>query len=357
MTWKKAKDKLFPTGIWAFVILEIISLLLESLFSATFLSYFGYILIILYIIYLISISIEKHRVFSVPVHIQWLVFLLIPVAASLCAASYLKISSSNSSVSFWNILIQKDTAVYISAVFFLSTLIVWACLILIKHFLNRDTYFAYAATCIPIKSTSTDRNITLCLIENRSHNESAWMFPGGHVDLTKNYYNEKDSSLSNVSVIPEKIVKKKAMEEAGLQELTFISLSNFRGNVRQLETGWSLNAPAFNYLFKVNDSANCYSILHHRVHLDFTYVATYKDIDPKSKRYNVYEFVLSLDNLPQSEKDAIASITHQLQEKLNERAQSGELAKAAHDLFPDSIPEMIYCACKYYQAFLKMPKP
>lgn len=357
MTWKKVKDKLFPAGIWAFVILEIISSLLGNLFSSSFLPYLGYALMLLYVIYLISISTEEHRVFSVPVHIQWLIFLIIPAAASLCAASYLKISSSNSDVTFWSILIQKDIAIYISIIFFLSALIVWACLILIKHFLNRDTYFAYAATCIPIKETSTDKNITLCLIENRSHNESAWMFPGGHIDLTKNYYNEKDSSLSNVSIIPERIVKKKAMEEAGLNELKFISLSDFRGNVRQLETGWSLNAPAFNYLFKVNDSANCYSILHHRVHLDFTYVATYKDIDPKSKRYDIYEFELSLDKLPQSEKEAISSITHQLQDKLNERSQSGEPAKTAHDLFPDSIPEMIYCACKYYQAFLKMPQP
>lgn len=303
------------------------------------------------------ISTEKHRVFSVPFYIQWLIFLVIPFVASLCAASYLKILPDNSQLTFLKILVQKNTAIYISIVFFLSVILVWTCLILIEHFLNRDTYFAYAATCIPIKETSTDKNITLCLIENRSHNESAWMFPGGHIDLSKNYYNEKDSSLSNVTIIPEKIVTKKAMDEAGLKELKFISLSDFRGNVRQLETGWSLNAPAFNYLFKVNDSANCYSILHHRIHLDFTYVVTYKDIDSKSKKYNTYEFELPFDKLPQSEKEAISTIAHQLQEKLNEYSQNGKSAKSAHDLFPDSIPEMIYFACKYYQLSLKMHNP
>ncbi|MGN0457297.1 MAG: hypothetical protein ACI4F2_10610 [Acutalibacteraceae bacterium] len=357
MNWKRIKNKLFPSGILAFVLLEILSLFLGYFFSSPFLSYLGYILVLLYIFYLIFITSENNRIFSVPVHIQWIVLLIVPTATSLCAVSYLKISSPISKITFGDILIQEDTAIYISILFFLSALIVWSCLILIKHFINRDTYFAYAATCIPIKSTSTETNITLCLIENRSHNESAWMFPGGHVDLAKNYYNEKDTSLSNVSIIPEKIVRKKAIEEAGLEELKFISLSDFRGNVRQLETGWSLNAPAFNYLFKVNDSANCHSILHHRVHLDFTYVATYKKTAPNSKRYNTYEFELSFDKLPKGEKEAISTITHQLQEKLNERSQSGESVKAAHDLFPDSIPEMIYCACKYYQAFLKIQKP
>ncbi len=356
MSWEKIKAKVFPSGFWAFLIPVILSVLLQNFFSLPFLFYSGYFFIVLYFIYLIIISSEKNRVFSFPVQIQWLVFFIIPFISSLCALLNLKVYSSEAKITIWDILSKEDNATYISLVFFLSVVLVWSCLVLVKHFINRDTFFAYAATCIPIKETSSAQTISLCLINNRSHNESAWMFPGGHIDLTKNYYNEKDSSLSNLSVIPEKIVKKKAIVEAGLEDLTFISLSDFRGNVRQLETGLSLNAPAFNYLFKVNKSANCYSILHHRIHLDFTYVATYKSIDSKNKRYDTFEFELKMNELSQSEKEAISTISHRLQEKLNEFSRNGEPAKSAHDLFPDSIPEMIYCACKYYQAYQQLNK-
>lgn len=356
MNWETIKNKLFPSGFWVFLIPETISILLQNIFSLPFLFYLGYILIGLYIIYLCIISSEKNRIFSLPLHIQWLVLFIIPLISFLCALLYLKVSSSDSKLTVWFILIKGDSATFVSAVFFLSVVIVWSCLMLIKHFLNRDKYFAYAATCIPIKDNSSNDKISLCLINNHSHNESAWMFPGGHIDLTKNYYNEKDSSLSNLSIIPEKIVKKKAMIEAGLEELSFISLSDFRGNVRQLETARSLYAPAFNYLFKVNKSANCHSILRHRVHLDFTYVATYKNINTKSRRYETYEFELSMNGLPDSEKDAISMISHILEEKINEYTRNGDSVKPAHNLFPDSIPEMIYCACRYYQAYLMMKK-
>ncbi len=347
------KNNLVNIGFFSFLILETLSWLLGNILDATIFTFVGYVLVVGYFIFLIFALSEKQSLFSIPKHLQWIVFLVIPLIAALSAASYLKATSTIKDLTFWGTFAQRDYSLYISLIFFLCVFVIWSCISIVKYFMNRNLYFAYAATCIPIKENSTSTEITVCLIKNKSHNESAWMFPGGHVDITKNYYNEKDESLYNIANIPEKIVDKKSNDEAGLEGLKIISLSDYRGGLQQLETALGLKAPAFIYLFKVNNSANCYSILKHRIHLDFTYISTYSSIK-NDHPYDVCEVTVDTSALTGDKSKAILSISHLLESEINKKCNpSGKQKKAGHNLFPDSIPEMIYCACKYYEDYCK----
>jgi ADP-ribose pyrophosphatase YjhB (NUDIX family) len=346
--FKNFMEKLFPSGIGVFLVLAFITWLLEMLFSIV-VPYFSYLPIILYVIYLFSF-IKKDGFFPLQPYIQWLLFFGIPIFSSVVALSALL--SFDTNLSIINLLKSTRYTSFLLLVFFLCVLIIWTCILAIKHMTNRKKFFAYAATCVPIKKDSSSSNVKICLIKNKSHSQAAWMFPGGHVDLSKNNYSENDDSLSNVSVTPESIVIEKASEEAGLLNLEFVSLSNYLEGRTQLETGWSLKAPAFNYLFKVNNSANCFSTLHHRVHLDFTYIVSYSEI--KNPKYDTYEFEIAFDKLPPDSDKAISNIEDQLTKKLNAHINHYKPAKKkpSHVLFPDSIPEIIYCSCKYYLAWV-----
>lgn len=345
-------QKIFPYGALIFIISQFAAWLLDRIFDNITLTYLGYVLIVAYFIYLaLLIHKDEYKTFSISQKLQWLFLFVIPLLSSMLSLSFLW--AINPELTLISLLIKSENIYFITMTFFFMVLLIWGIMLIGKQLINRSNYFAYAVTCIPIKEGSTLDKMTVCLISNDSHNKSAWMFPGGHVNLTKSYLNEKNLVLSKIAEVPEKVITKKASSEAGLKNLNLLSFdSNFRVGMRRLKTSWSLRPPAFTYLFKVSEHANCHKVLQHHVHFDFTYIGTYSNIDKAV--YKTHEFEFSPSSLPADKSKAISDISLKLSEELNKIMGNVTASDASHELYPDSIPDMIYSAYKYYEIYLKV---
>ena len=338
--------KVLPYGFMVFIVTEFGNWLLDQVFDSVNLSFLCYILILAYVIY-VGFFIHKEKFFNISVGIQWLLLVVIPICSLVLSLSYLWVRTPKGTI--LSLLQEEKNTFFLSLTFSFFLLVIWGTLLIVKQLINRSNYFAYSGTCIPIKENTKNDIMTVCLIKNDSHNTASWMFPGGHVNLQNSYLNEKNVVLSDISEIPEKIIKKKAEKEAGLIGLKLLSIeSGFRAGMKQLNTCWNTASPVFTYLFKVNDEANCRKTYQHHVHFDFTYVGTYNSID--NPQYSILEFELNTKDLSQDTSTAIANITQRLSDEINKKMGNKSYV-VSHQLFPDSIPEMIYSTYKYRELY------
>lgn len=237
----------------------------------------------------------------------------------------------------------------------------------IHSILEKRSQIAYTATCIPIRYNEEHETFVFALIKNLSHEESQWMFPGSHVDVSNNQLKE-DFELNEIEVIPGSIIEKKVKKEAGLLDLQFIDPyyetvgfeNTINGKKQQRSypnTCYPAKTPVFNYLFRVSKSAKCYKNQNHRCHYDFTYIGEYSKIDETQAEYEVIEIELNknLDFKNREREDAIAQITSKLGRQINNKIKSkaGKYRKSDFrvpfdQLCLDSIPEMIYNAILFY---------
>ena len=300
----------------------------------------------LYVIY-IYFLISKEKYFSVSTNIQWLAFLAIPFAGMFFSLSTLWTRMPTNTLK--DILINDKNIFYLTISFFFTVLISWTCILLSNQILYRSNTFSFSVTCIPIKADSDNNRMTVCLIRNGSHNKSNWMFPGGHYHIPKELKRGIDTSIINVSELPETIITEKAKKEAGLIDIELLSYdTEFRKGLTAKTTSKSLKAPAFTYLFQVSEHANCRKMFGHQIHFDFSYIGTYSNREVAL--YKAYEFEFNPNNLPPDKNDAVDTISAKLRDGINHELGNNP-AWPAHDLYPDSIPEMIYCAYNYYKNY------
>lgn len=205
-------------------------------------------------------------------------------------------------------------------------------------------------------------------MKNESHSECQWMFPGSHVEVSNNELKE-DFKLTDVNIIPSEVIQDKVIKEAGLTDLQFIDPYYAAiNNENMLEGGeqhsypntcYPKMAPAFNYLFRVSEFADCYNKQNHRCHYDFTYIAEYTSFDQKDAKFEIFEIEIKKKFLEGKEhSEAVAFISSQLgrgiNRKINNINRRNNVSIPVNKLFPDSIPEMIYNAILFYADYKKI---
>jgi hypothetical protein len=210
------------------------------------------------------------------------------------------------------------------------------------------------------------------LIENKSHKEAAWMFPGNHVDITKNQP-DGDLDLTEIKFIPCNDIIESAKNEAGLLGVKLVDpnfqfidpdeMNNANTKYNYPDTCWPVNAPVFNYLFKVSNLANCYELYGHRCHYDFTYIGEYEGIDAKDAKFNVLEVEFNLSRFKFTDEDKtedISIIQSILVNVINKHIKSKNQKRnnqrnvPADKLFLNSIPLMIYNTLIFSKNFYKV---
>lgn len=243
----------------------------------------------------------------------------------------------------------------------------------IQDILEKKNQVGYTATCIPIRYNKEHDTFVFALIKNLSHEESQWMFPGSHVEVSNNELKE-EFDLTDISIIPSEVIEEKVKKEAGLVDLQFIdpyyetvrwefTTCGEREERSYPNTCYPVKAPVFNYLFRVSESAKCYNNQNHRCHYDFTYIGEYSQINEKDAEYEVIEIELnrSKDFEKMERADAIAHIISKLGQQINKkikekrgRNKKKNLNIPFDQLCLDSIPEMIYNAILFYIDYKKM---
>lgn len=235
----------------------------------------------------------------------------------------------------------------------------------LENKLEKQFTFAYTATCIPLRYNKDSNSIYICLIENKSHKEAAWMFPGNHVNINKNQ-SDNEPDLAEIKYIPHNDIIDSAKNEAGLVDLKLIDL-NFQyidpfessSKYNYPDTCWPVNAPVFNYLFKVSNHAKCYELHGHRCHYDFTYVGEYNEIESKDAKFKVVEVEFRLDRFKFTDDDKaedISIIQSILGKEINKSIKrNGNKYQniSADKLFLNSIPLMIYNTLIFYKTLYK----
>lgn len=238
--------------------------------------------------------------------------------------------------------------------------------------LERKSQVGYTATCIPIRYNKDHDTFVFALINNESHKEAQWMFPGSHVEVSNNLLRE-DFELTDINIVPDKIIEDKAKKEAGLQDLQFldpyydtISYEDTKSGKKERDypnTCYPAKAPIFNYLFRVSKSAKCYEEKNHRCHYDFTYVGEYSKINEDDAEYEVIELEFNRNkNFKDMEySEAVAYIKAKMGDNINKRLKAKTKPKARNQqntpfehLCLDSIPEMIYNAILFYSDYKKL---
>ena len=236
----------------------------------------------------------------------------------------------------------------------------------VKEILEKKSQVAYTATCIPIKYNADHNSFMFTLIKNLSHQESQWMFPGSHIDISDNHLNE-EFDLNEVEIVPGRIISDKVKREAGLVDLKFIDPYYEANGLEQRNypnTCYPTKTPVFNYLFRVSKSAKCYKEQNHRCHYDFTFVGEYNTINEEEAEYDVIEIELNRSKKLESMEraDAVAYITGKLTDQINKKmsTKSNYNKKSSmkftipfDKLCLDSIPEMIYNAILFYEDYKK----
>jgi hypothetical protein len=236
----------------------------------------------------------------------------------------------------------------------------------VQTILEGKSQVGYTATCIPIKYNKEHDTFVLALIRNLSHEESQWMFPGSHVEVSNNQLREV-FELTDISIVPSKVIGDKVKKEAGLLDLQFIDpyyeAVSYENTVNGKEernypnTCYPEKAPVFNYIFRVSKSAKCYKNQNHRCHYDFTYIGEYSEINEREAEYEVVEIELNRNrNFKEMEHtEAIAHITSKLGDQINKKLKAKVSKKSKNhfntpfdQLCLDSIPEMIYNAILFY---------
>ena len=83
----------------------------------------------------------------------------------------------------------------------------------IQTILEKKSQVGYTATCIPIRYNTEHDTFVFALIRNISHEESQWMFPGSHVEVSNNQLREV-FDLTDISIVPGKVIEDKVKKEA-----------------------------------------------------------------------------------------------------------------------------------------------
>lgn len=226
----------------------------------------------------------------------------------------------------------------------------------LKTMIENRTAVAYAATCIPIRFAN-DKNgnpigLYFCLIENHSYTKSAWMFPGGHIDIHKNNAGS-GKELSSIEITPINVVKAKAKNEAGITDLELID-PNSPQDYEYSKTYLPIVSPVFNHFFQISENARCFKEKGHECHYDFTYVGKYTTIHDNEYKCIEVLFEFKNYNFEESKRDrTVNDMTLHLAKRINEYMKSQSARGRwntipSNDLFYGSIPEMIYSTMKLF---------
>ena len=231
----------------------------------------------------------------------------------------------------------------------------------------------YTATCIPVKYNKDNETFVFVLIKNMSHSKAQWMFPGSHVEVSNNQFSNSNIDLMDINIIPSEVIREKVKKEAGLEEIRFIDPNYKFVNPDAPEevefqypnTCWPVEAPVFNYLFRVSECANCYINHGHRCHYDFTYVGEYNTVNPDIAEYDQIEMQFNLDRLSLKSEDRQGDIEYirgKLQDNINKKIgksngrktnknRNGRQIITVDNLCLDSIPQMIYNTILFYKDY------
>ena len=242
----------------------------------------------------------------------------------------------------------------------------------LKSILEKRSPVGYTATCIPVRYNEEHDTLVFALIKNMSHKECQWMFPGSHVEVSNNQLRE-EFNLTDISIVPGKIIQEKVKKEAGLYDLQFIdpyydvvSREDTEDGIERRSypnTCYPAKAPVFNYLFRVSKSAKCYVEQNHRCHYDFTYVGEYGEIKEEEAEYDIVEVELKRNKIfkDMERSEAIAYINaclgKQINKKLKTKGKKKQEFTISYDkLCLDSISEMIYNAALFYIDYKDLKK-
>lgn len=227
----------------------------------------------------------------------------------------------------------------------------------------------YTVTCIPMRYIEEHNSFGFILVQNESHSQSQWMFPGSHVEVSDNLLGST-FDLEDVKIVPENVILDKTKSEAGLVDLKFMDPYYDKVSFANTQLGkdycypntcYPMKAPVFNYLFRVNESARCYQKDGHRCHYDFTYIAEYESYDVTEAKYKVAEIEISKDKIATMKRgEAIAQINSSLVDQINKIIKSSKKKNSYYVNIPldklclDSIPEMMYNAILFYTDYKKL---
>ncbi len=125
---------------------------------------------------------------------------------------------------------------------------------------------AVTGTCIPFKYDEKKNVIVTYLIRNEAYkSKECWMFPGGHTFMV----DDRPQS-------PEEVAKKKAKSEAHLVVETIDLYKCFNSAVDE-DNFQTYKPPHYSYLFRQNESADCFKQHNHWFHYDAVYVCEIKE--------------------------------------------------------------------------------
>lgn len=231
----------------------------------------------------------------------------------------------------------------------------------VKDKLLKANQVGYTVTCIPIKYDKDSKSLKMVLIQNKSHEKSAWMFPGSHIEVSENHFTDENIKLKTLEYVPDKIIVKKVREEAGIEKISLID-PNFKyavpnnSKVTYPKTCWTVKAPVFNYLFKVSEYSRCYKNSGHRCHYDLTYIGEYEEFNSNPNAYPAVE--VEFDSKIKFDEETriadIQSIRTVLEQTINKRLNNSEEYETINNLCLDSIPQMIYNAGAFYKEFKRL---
>jgi hypothetical protein len=327
------------------IILGLFTTAIPSLFSKI-----PYIIVtVIYGIFLIlyvAWSLMEHYYSNKPCGTRIFLHVLCPLSLSSALFAVFQNISSNiigiDTRTLWNSGVIF-TFIFLSISFSLIGAIVYR---IVRVVTDPNKQVVYATTCIPVAKTS-DNEITFLLINNRSHNSSAWMFPGGHIKIDDNFIKDDDKEYINkLYDLPVHIIMKKCVDEANININIIDFIRNRCINDSDLFSSEECSqtiSPIFNMVFQVSKHAKCYEQFGHRVHYDFTYIAKYTKLSNERSNYKCIEVHFgingfSFDNAKKNEE--ISTIGAKIYEKIGR----GDRYK----LFLSSIPLLIYETLKLF---------
>lgn len=417
---KKGTDLIFPKGFWVYIVANAISVVGKVIFQNALSNYGPLFISIIYIIWaLISIYNENiKKMFNLEkvelVCYQIVIPIMFAGLVGLACFSITRAGTESLGKELINYLIDSDNQVILVIVFSISVAICYF-IAYERSKLNRETKeecqfvdeykeklesinglskkvdgmlqdvkdiktkvdkkkLGYTVTCIPIKYIEEHKSFGFILVQNQSHTQSQWMFPGSHVEVSDNLLGGT-FDLMDVTIVPENVILDKAKSEAGLVDLVFIDPNYDKISFVNTQQGkdycypntcYPMKAPVFNYLFRVNESARCYKEDGHRCHYDFTYIAEYKSYDAEDAEYFVAEIEISRDKINSVKRgDAIAQINSSLVDQINKKIKASKTKDgkkknsyyqniSLDKLCLDSIPEMMYNAILFYEDYKKL---
>ncbi|MDR0910206.1 MAG: DUF4062 domain-containing protein [Spirochaetaceae bacterium] len=235
-----------------------------------------------------------------------------------------------------------------------------------QELLTNKQPVAFVVMSVPVRYSPKDKKINFILYDNvtycdgpdRANAQGSWMFPGTHIDISKEKpiqetYNNK--WLIETKKCPDEIIqsclKKKCKEwkiEASLFNIqNEVEYDDFR-YIAYSPQAWQSLCPALVFRTKVYDTTACFKKDGHQIHYNLVYISSYKKVDKEytddSKKcevsFKLDDFIYHGDTLAERNAEKNTHIK-EIGKIISDRLGSPEILGNGTDKVLRSILEII----------------